>query len=65
MYFVTVKTWATRQGEVNSRAIMRKDELFSSPEITVQNVRTEKKVSEHAVLLLILEMRKLRSRKVK
>lgn len=44
---------------------MRKDELFSSPEITVQNVRTEKKVSDHAVLLLILEMRKLRSRKVK
>lgn len=46
-----MKTWATRQGEVNSRAIMRKDELFSSPEITVQNVRTEEEVSDYAVLL--------------
>lgn len=30
---------------------MRKDELFSSPEITVQNVRTEEEVSDYAVLL--------------
>ena len=46
----SMKTWATRQGEMNSRAIMRKDELCSSPEITVQNVRVEKEVSDHTVL---------------
>lgn len=46
----SVKTWATRQGEMNSRAIMRKGELYSSPEITVQNVRAEKEVSDRTVL---------------
>ena len=60
-----MKTWATRQGEVNSRAIMRKDELFSSPEITVQMSERKRKSVTTQSSGLILEMRKLRSRKVK